>query len=226
MEGSNCLARRAAVPATRTSTTGPRADQERLEVISHEVVDATAAAVRRPAGRTRARRADRSWPAPDGCPCRSARPRPRARHAPQRSARLPRIFPVTSNATQSRASRLCPNSSSACGLASIRPAERSRPSGHDCDLAVVAVHIQRYRPHPILLALVDLHENRWANDIDGSALAAQPGRSQRRPLKSPGWKPIQTGLPNLRSPQGPSSQSTEPKPTPRRQNLRAQFMPR
>ena len=37
-------------------------------------------------------------------------------------------LPVTSNATQSRASRLCPNSSSASGLASIRPADRSRPS--------------------------------------------------------------------------------------------------
>jgi hypothetical protein len=29
-------------------------------------------------------------------------------------------------------------------------------------------------------------ENWWANDIDGSALAAQPGKSQGRPLKSPG----------------------------------------
>jgi hypothetical protein len=47
-------------------------------------------------------------------------------------------------------------------------------------------------------------ENRWANDIDGSALAAQPGKSQGRPLKSPGSKPIaQSGLPNLRSPEGP-----------------------
>jgi hypothetical protein len=36
-------------------------------------------------------------------------------------------------------------------------------------------------------------ENRWANDIDGSALAAQPGKSQGRPLKaralSPSSKP-------------------------------------
>src|SRR3954451_365488 len=29
-------------------------------------------------------------------------------------------------------------------------------------------------------------ENLWANDIDGSALAAQPGKSQGRPLKRPG----------------------------------------
>jgi hypothetical protein len=45
-------------------------------------------------------------------------------------------------------------------------------------------------------------ENRWANDIDGSALAAQPGKSQGRPLKSSGSKPIVRliGLPSLRSP--------------------------
>jgi hypothetical protein len=47
-------------------------------------------------------------------------------------------------------------------------------------------------------------ENWWANDIDGSALAAQPGKSQGRPLKRPGSKPIvQTGLPSLRSPKAP-----------------------
>jgi hypothetical protein len=64
--------------------------------------------------------------------------------------------------------------------------------------------IQRYRSHSILLTLDDDGENRWANDIDGSALAAQPGKSQGRPLKSPGSKPIaQSGLPNLRSPEGP-----------------------
>src|SRR3954453_12431259 len=63
--------------------------------------------------------------------------------------------------------------------------------------------IQRYRAHSVLLA-VDDGENRWANDIDGSALAAQPGKSQGRPLKSPGSKPIaQNGLPSLRSPEGP-----------------------
>jgi len=65
--------------------------------------------------------------------------------------------------------------------------------------------IQRYRSHSIpFLAVADWRENRWANDIDGSALAAQPGKSQGRPLKSPGSKPIaQSGLPNLRSPEGP-----------------------
>ena len=39
---------------------------------------------------------------------------------------------------------------------------------------------------PVLLAVDDEQENRWANDIDGSALAAQPGKSQGRPMKSPG----------------------------------------
>src|SRR3954465_3093090 len=66
------------------------------------------------------------------------------------------------------------------------------------------MHIQRYRSHSVLLAVADTRENRWANDIDGSALAAQPGKSQGRPQKSPGSKPIaQNGLPSLRSPEGP-----------------------
>src|SRR3954454_9117351 len=45
-------------------------------------------------------------------------------------------------------------------------------------------------------------ENLWANDIDGSALAAQPGKSQGRPLKRPGSNTpiVQNGLPSLRSP--------------------------
>ncbi len=75
------------------------------------------------------------------------------------------------------------------------------------------MHIQRYRSHPSPSLDVDMGENWWANDIDGSALAAQPGKSQGRPLKSPGSKPIaQSGLPNLRSPKRPLSQSAEPKP--------------
>jgi hypothetical protein len=47
-------------------------------------------------------------------------------------------------------------------------------------------------------------ENLWANDIDGSALAAQPGKSQGRPLKRPGSNTpiVQNGLPSLRSPKG------------------------
>jgi hypothetical protein len=66
------------------------------------------------------------------------------------------------------------------------------------------VDIERHCSHLILLAVVDSGENRWANDIDGSALAAQPGKSQGRPLKSPGSKPIvQNGLPSLRSPERP-----------------------
>ncbi|MDB5876049.1 MAG: hypothetical protein JWQ07_5491 [Ramlibacter sp.] len=55
-------------------------------------------------------------------------------------------------------------------------------------------------------------ENRWANDIDGSALAAQPGKSQGRPLKSSGsntHRP-ETAYPTCVLPEGPSSQSAEP----------------
>jgi hypothetical protein len=43
-----------------------------------------------------------------------------------------------------------------------------------------------------------------ANDTDGFALEAQPGKSQGRPLTSTGSKPIaQIGLPNMRSPKAP-----------------------
>jgi hypothetical protein len=76
------------------------------------------------------------------------------------------------------------------------------------------VNIQRHRAHLILLASTT-QENRWANDIDGSALAAQPGKSQGRPLKSPGSKPIvQNGLPNLRSPERPCPSRPNLSPTP------------
>jgi hypothetical protein len=55
-----------------------------------------------------------------------------------------------------------------------------------------------------LLVVLRLAEYRLANDIDGSALAAQPGKSQGRPPNSPGSKPIvENGLPSLRSPEGP-----------------------
>ena len=64
---------------------------------------------------------------------------------------------------------------------------RAHPAlGHNRHLTEIAVNIQPYRSHPVLLTVVDRRENRWANDIDGSALTAQPGKSQGRPLKSPG----------------------------------------
>jgi hypothetical protein len=87
----------------------------------------------------------------------------------------------------------------------LDPPRRTQPAlRDDRHLAEVAMDIQRYRSHPDLLTVNDDAENWWANDIDGSALAAQPGKSQGRPLKSPGSKPIaQNGLPSLRSPKGP-----------------------
>ena len=131
-------------------------------------------------------------------------------------SRIPAIahaLPVTSNATRSRASRLCANSSSASGLVAIRPAERSRPS------ATIATS-QKSRCTSSATALtcpsspsLSKQENRWANDIDGSALAAQPGKSQGRPLKSPGSNrpSSKTACPTCVLPEGPSSQSAEPK---------------
>jgi hypothetical protein len=113
-------------------------------------------------------------------------------------------LPVTSNATRSRGSRLCANSSNASGLVAIRPPERSRPSAR-----IATSQKSRWTSSATALtsssspSLIP-RENRWANDIDGSALAAQPGKSQGRPLKRPGSKPIvQNGLPNLRSPRKP-----------------------
>jgi hypothetical protein len=78
------------------------------------------------------------------------------------------------------------------------------------------VNIQRHCSHLVLLVVDEHGENRWANDIDGSALAAQPGKSQGRPPKSPGSKPIvQNGLPSLRSPKKaprPSQPNLSPPP--------------
>jgi hypothetical protein len=84
----------------------------------------------------------------------------------------------------------------------LDPAGQAQPAlSDDRHLAEIAMNIQRYRSHLVLLAVGDESENRWANDIDGSALAAQPGKSQGRPPESPGSKPIvQNGLPSLRAP--------------------------
>jgi hypothetical protein len=59
-------------------------------------------------------------------------------------------------------------------------------------------------PHTSITSPPQNQENKWANDTDGFALKAQPDKSQGRPLKSTGSKPIaQTGLPNMRSPKAP-----------------------
>jgi len=84
-------------------------------------------------------------------------------------------------------------------------APRAQPAlRDDRDLAEVAMDIQRYRSHSILL-VVDGWKKRWANDSDGSALAAQPGKSQGRPMKSPGSNtPIaQTACPACVLPKAP-----------------------
>src|SRR3954447_21802803 len=84
-------------------------------------------------------------------------------------------------------------------------APRAQPAlRDDRDLAEVAMDIQRYRSHSILL-VVDGWKKRWANDSDGSALPAQPGKSQGRPMKSPGSNtPIaQTACPACVLPKAP-----------------------
>src|SRR4051794_14215676 len=69
-------------------------------------------------------------------------------------------------------------------------------------------------------------ENRWANDIDGSALAAQPGKSQGRPLKSSGsntHRP-ETAYPTCVLPRGPyPSQPNLRRPPDVRSPLKKQF---
>src|SRR3954453_15284692 len=59
-----------------------------------------------------------------------------------------------------------------------RPPRSRRRLVDDRHLAEVAVDIQRYRSHSILLTVDDDEENRWANDIDRSRLTAQPGKPQ------------------------------------------------
>jgi hypothetical protein len=67
------------------------------------------------------------------------------------------------------------------------------------------VHIQPDRSH--FAPFVDITDDSgelWANDTDGSALAAQPGQSQGAATDFSGSKPIvESGLPTLRSPEGP-----------------------
>jgi len=58
----------------------------------------------------------------------------------------------------------------------------------DRDLTEIQVYVQRDRPHRNHLPRTRSTEweTPWANDTDGSALAAQPDKSQGRPLINPG----------------------------------------
>ena len=110
----------------------------------------------------------------------------------------------------------------------IRPAERTRPSS-----TIATSQKSRCTSSPtaltrILLARSTTRENRWANDTDGSALAAQPGKSQGRPPKSPGSHAHRAKRPAQPAfSQRPLSQSPEPKPAPDdRAPSRGSFMPR
>jgi hypothetical protein len=76
----------------------------------------------------------------------------------------------------------------------------------DRHLAEIQMHVQPNRPHHRLPRLARQgRETQWANDTDGSALEAQPDKSQGRPPKSPGSNAHRprTGLPNMRSPKAP-----------------------
>src|SRR4051794_30269727 len=88
-------------------------------------------------------------------------------------------LPVTSNTTRSSVVRLCAKSSSTSGRVVIRPADRTLPSS-----AIATSQKSRCTSSPIDLTFdpfvddTDDSGELWANDTDGSALAAQPGQSQ------------------------------------------------
>lgn len=166
------------------------------------------------AARASARRADRSSPAPGGCRCRSVTRRSPAPRAARGSWRSPTRCP----SPQARPNHPVPSS----GRTAQAPAGAPRsgppsapPIGDDLDLAEIAVNVQRYGSHIVSPRHRPITRRTWwANDIDGSALAAHPGKSQGRPMKSSGSpRPSsKNGLPSLRSPEGPMSRSAEPKP--------------
>ena len=102
---------------------------------------------------------------------------------------ISQALPVTSSATRSSAPRLWANSSSSLRRGLDPPRRADLAVLGDRHLAEVEVDVQSDRSHLLLLSLTEW-ETRWANDIDAFALSAQPDKSQGRPLKSPGSKPI------------------------------------
>ena len=69
---------------------------------------------------------------------------------------------------------------------------RSTPADviEDRDLAEVAMHVHSIDLTTTPFAPLDGQENRWANDYDGFALAAHPGKSQGRRLTRSGSQPV------------------------------------
>jgi hypothetical protein len=131
-----------------------------------------------------------------------------------RIAAIAHALPVTSNATWSRGSRLCANSSSACGVVAIRPAERNRPS------ATIATS-QKSRCTSRATALTSPPHYRWASRRTGGQTTSTDPRSQRNRASRRGGhrkaraqlahRPKRPAQPAF-SHEGPSSQSVEPKP--------------
>ena len=124
------------------------------------------------------RRGDRSSPGPGGSRCRSARRRSRARRAARGSARSPtRCRSPPARPSRAR-SRLCANSSSASGRG-LDPAGRAQPAlRDDRHLAEVAVDIQRYRSHLVLLAVAT--DGRTGGQTTSTDPRSQRNRASRR----------------------------------------------
>ena len=130
---------------------------------------------------------------------------------PWRMRAISHEFAVTSSATRSSAARLSANSSRRLGVVSTRPAERTVPFSQ-----IATSQKSRCTSNPMSLNLIasqslDTKENRWANDIDGSALGAHLDKSQGRPMKRAGSKPIAQKRPAQPAfSQRPLSQSPDP----------------
>jgi hypothetical protein len=132
-------------------------------------------------------------------------------------------LPVTSSATQSRGSRLWANNVSASGRAAIRPAERTRPSATIATsqksrwtssataLTCPSSQSPDERGRPVGKRQRRIRARSATGQVAGAA-TEKAGLKAHRP---------RNGLPSLRSPKGPSSRSTEPRPAAgRHQRLR------
>ena len=112
----------------------------------------------------------------------------------------------------SLATKLSARTFNASGVDATRPAERTFPSSQiatsqksRCTSNPIALPTAVGRSHfSLLRSSNNERENRGHNDNDGYALAAQSGKSQGRPPKSTGSKPIvQNGLPSYVLPESP-----------------------
>ena len=116
-------------------------------------------------------------------------------------------LPVTSNATQSRGSRLCANSSSASGRGWIRPAERSRPS------ATIATS-QKSRCTSSASALTSSSSLSTTKGRTGGQTTSTDPRSRRnRASRRGGHRKARARSPSPKRPAQPAFSQKAPRPS-------------